>query len=180
MSSRPNFALAGEDPQHFGLFFGAVVRETCRGKAPDRKGAMDRPPAADAQLLSDLLEAKAPHAKANSLGQIPSQAHFVMPDMVSLGQDFEVGQVIVEPVAVAVVNELGRFQRAAQMFFHDDAVLELILGDPVFCDADSSVGRVGRFLNPTLSGSTAPSVSCSDVAKALHLSILPIADAGSQ
>ena len=40
---------------------------------------------------------------------------------------FKIGGLIIEPIAVSVVNNLTRFERSAQNAFHDDAVFKTLL-----------------------------------------------------
>ncbi len=73
--------------------------------------------------LSNIIKGPSRSSEINSQGEIPSGG-FMAQGMRLGTQNNEVGESIVPPVSIDVVDMLGEQKRAPQMLFHDEAMLQ--------------------------------------------------------
>lgn len=115
---------------------GVVSLRSARGQSPARKGTVDGS-SADLQLARDLTKAATFIPESQGGFYIPESRSPVSASMLSLGQQFQIGGIVVQAIPIAMMHDFPGAERAAQQALHDNPMLKALASihpdKPILC-----------------------------------------------
>lgn len=120
-----------------------LLRKSLGRKASDAEASRDRL-SADVENGANLGEGFALPAELERLLEVPVSRTSVMQAVLGAGKDGEIGDVVVCPIPVAVVDDFVLSQLSSEVTLHDHAMLESVLA----ANSDNPVAILVRSLDP--------------------------------